>query len=1564
LVEVIADLGPDGYRYGSGCVVAGKTVLTAAHVIVGAVAVTVRDTGKRVHSAEVDAAFVGDSAGLGPGCGPDLALLQVNGLPGDGYPPLCLGRLARESAAPVVLERCHAFGYPGFAESREPGPRRDSVQAVGAIAALSNFTRGLLGMVVSLEPAELDSRRAGPGESPWSGMSGGPVVAEDRLIGVVVAHSLAEGSSSITVLPVTALEANPAHPLWGPGVPDPAAWWRRLAVGGPADLHLLPTPGSDLTVERPSVYLAQVERVAPTELFGRAAELGQLAEFCTAADRGPYLWMRGPAWAGKSALLSWFVLHPPPRVRVLSFFITARLASQDDRVAFADAVLEQALALRGQPIPALLTESTRDAHLLTQLGEAAAVCRARGERLVLVVDGLDEDRGADRHSIAALLPARPVAGLRIVVASRPNPPLPPDVPEGHPLRDPAVEWELAPSPHAALTRASTQAEVKRLLAGHAADRDLLGLIAGAGGGLTARDLAELTGQQAWQVEDRLGVVTGRTFVPRAGSWQDAESYLLGHEELQKEALALLGPAAVAGYRQRVHNWAAEYERRGWSEDTPDYLLLGYFRLTLATGPLALITSLATSPARQARMLARSGADSTAAEELTLAMDALLAEAPPNLTLMVTLAVHRDVLLWRNRNISVELPELWARLGAHDRAAALAGSIADPEKRKAALGRVLATATQASADPRSSDDTGSSDTPLVLDGAESDDRVRQDVAALLAMALTASSADVAVLFHAAEATAVQATDPDLRAELWNDIAADKGSATAVHEAPAEPGTTLVDSYLLSPELTPLIERAAARGDFELAIRLLPVVLRTDPDSKLPATIVDRMVKAGHPERAERTALSFTTKKARESALDRLLELAIKAMETMGVSADVLVCAVRIARALAALGGAPTGVARVAQVAADFGDNELARALLAEALDSLGTPPSLGTHPSDPVFSAEKDALLRVLRVMAGLGDQAEAEAIAIARATGTTQLDALLAVAEVALGRGEQAAARTLAVRVLEAAAATDWGWLTDQRWDEYHWKRRVDAGHSYQVLRGAAILLARLGEVERGSAAASALPEAFRSAMLAGIVEAALDCGQLAQAEALREHITISFHRDRLLPHFIKAYLQGGKHAAALAAAQSAPDADTRGRLITQMIRTAVQPRDGIPYSAVLDAAVALIDEVREHHLQAALRLHVARNATVHADPAQAWELVEAAEAAARSVPDPAPQAEALTAAAWALLPGVDIGRIGMLTVAAEAAARQIPDPTARGAALVEIGAAVAVTGDPDRADHIFESAVQAVEIPSAWADRLAAQAIAAAKRGHPSAAQAQAASIGVLARWIAEPNNRVRAVEAQVTAAIHAGDLCQAERAAQAIEHPDQQALALIDVARARAAAGEAALGITVALTIATEERQADALAEVTRMAAAQGDLDVAEQAADAITARGGRSAALLTVAWAAARNGDLGRAERIVMAMADEGWQHLGRLAIQAQRDALPTKRAAPSNQPSPEPPTPQDLELPLPELLSQADAAPDHPATPRLLAKALRSGPCALVLAPLSRVDPPATRAAADTLLTLLR
>ena len=120
VVEVIADLGAPAasrYRYGSGCIVRGGTVLTAAHVVAGAVSVVVRDPDKREYAATVDPRFVGDVDGPGP----DLALLEIaDPAFGSDLPPIGLAAVDRDSAAGEPVERCHAVGYPWFAETPSP----------------------------------------------------------------------------------------------------------------------------------------------------------------------------------------------------------------------------------------------------------------------------------------------------------------------------------------------------------------------------------------------------------------------------------------------------------------------------------------------------------------------------------------------------------------------------------------------------------------------------------------------------------------------------------------------------------------------------------------------------------------------------------------------------------------------------------------------------------------------------------------------------------------------------------------------------------------------------------------------------------------------------------------------------------------------------------------------------------------------------------------------------------------------------------------------------------------------------------------------------------------------------------------------------------------------------------------------------------------------------------------------------------------------------------------------------------------------------------------------------
>ena len=334
-------------------------------------------------------------------------------------------------------------------------------------------------------------------------------------------------------------------------------------------------------------------------------------------------------------------------------------------------MLEQLAELLGQDLPPSLTAATRDAHLLGMLEQAAEACAAQGERLILVVDGLDEDRGIttgqDAHSIAALLPHDPPAGMRVVVAGRPDPPIPDDVPGWHRLRDRGIIRLLAPSAYAQDIKTLAQQELKRLLRGTPAQQDLLGLLTAARGGLSGPDLAALTGEPPWEIEDILHGVSGRTFTRRVSAWQPEagpEVYLLGHEELQATARAYLGDQRLAGYQDRLHAWAQEYRDRGWPAGTPEYLLRGYFQMLTATGDTARLVACATDAARHERMLDITGGDAAALNEVTITLDLVAAQDDPDLTAALRLARHRDYLADRNANI----PTQSARRVGHPRPA--------------------------------------------------------------------------------------------------------------------------------------------------------------------------------------------------------------------------------------------------------------------------------------------------------------------------------------------------------------------------------------------------------------------------------------------------------------------------------------------------------------------------------------------------------------------------------------------------------------------------------------------------------------------------------------------------------------------------------------------------------------------------------------------------------------------------------------------------------------------------------------------------------------------------------
>ncbi|MFT7837119.1 hypothetical protein Q5530_13315 [Saccharothrix sp. BKS2] len=1020
-----------------------------------------------------------------------------------------------------------------------------------------------------------------------------------------------------------------------------------------------------------SRYREQVRQIAPPELVGREAELAELAAFCLDDDAGSYRWWRAPKWAGKSALMSWFVLHPPDGVRVVSFFVTGRLAGQDHRGAFVEVVLEQLAELLAEPLPALLPEATREAHLVGMLAEAAELCRSRGERLVLLVDGLDEDRGAaaptGAHSIAALLPAHPAAGMRVVVSGRPNPPAPADLSPHHPLRDPLITRDLAVSARARVLRDDMELELDRLLRGGRAGRDLLGLVVSAAGGLGGPDLAELTGRDEHEVRRQLRTVAGRGFDVRPGRWRPGTVYLLGHEELQATAEERLGRAAIAGYRDRLHRWADGYRDRGWPEDTPEYLLRGYHRLLVATGDTARLVSCATDPARHDRVLDLSGGDGDALAEIAAAQDLLLTAEHPDLAALARLAVHRDRLVKRGSAIPERLPALWAGLGNVARAEALT----DPDRRPATAVH-LAGALAAGGHLDRAEELASSIT-------DPDRRTEAQLALVGSMiaaghveragavtrGLLAAQARIAALVLLARAAAG---------------AGDAAEALRLAASAREVAESLSGSDQREHALVSAAEAAIAAGDLRGAEELCGVI--AEPSLELPvlARLVVAAARSGDHERAGRLALlveNRVTAASRQERDHRPLVVALTATRD----------AAEVGEYISSIKPAHDRVDALVAWAAETGDPgplEDAVALLPEV---------------DRFTAAE-----RVVEAFMVLGDVRRAEEVAAEHAPWPA---VLVAIGQAALAHGQPEVARRLAVEAEVAA------------------RSRSDAADRPAALLSLALAHAARGHAVEARRLATALGEVAPDRdRLLDLVRVEIAMGGWGRAEELAVHAGDDV-RTRAFRLLVAAARERGDHRGAERLAWLVPDSPDRVELLVELARDLAAA--GSPDRAERIAGSMPDGYWRAEALMAALSgdPHFAARAAGHAGslPHLPWR-ARLLTAAARAGRDDAlfARAEAVVrrmanplARVRALLDLADAGRAtGRYDLARSALARAraaLPDiarPGHRARAALALVAARARLGDHDGAAELARSFEE--DAYQAKAETLVVRALATAE--------------------------------------------------------------------------------------------------------------------------------------------------------------------------------------------------------------------------------------------------------------
>ncbi len=1249
IAEIIVALEDPPGRRGSGYRVGPGAVLTAAHIVEGAASVRAR------FDADLPGEWTAEVISCWTDPRSDLAVLTV--APREGEPAVAVPRFGRIGGDRAAVLAVQAVGFPRFKLKSDDGVEdhpqryRDSHQADGSVAVLSNRREGTLEITV-LPPG----RDPDPGLSPWEGMSGAAVWVGDRIVGVIAKHHRSDGLGRLAAarldLVLEGLDPGRSAEL-------------RTLLGLPDLLPDVVPPSAGERVR--TAYQAQVRDIAPDRLLDRDAELDELVAFC-AGDQ-PYAWWQAEPWAGKSALMSWFVLHPPAGVDVVSFFVTARLAGQSDSDACTDALIEQLAALVGESPAGLLTAGARRGTMLQLLDEAAGRAREAGRRLLLVIDGLDEDSGgATGLSIAALLPRRPPSEVRVLVASRPHPPIPDDIADNHPLRTMTLR-QLDVSEHARDVERRAKLELKQLLAGEQLRRDVLGLITAAGGGLTLADLEQLTEQPPFEIELLLGGVFGRSVGSRTGNpsvgYPDERVYLFTHETLRLVAEQQYGNS-LAAYRDRLYAWADSYQQRGWPADTPHYLLRSYPRMIASSGDLPRLVTCATDHVRHDRIRDLTGGDALAFTEISTAQQIILAQPDPDLTGLARLAAERHHLTNRNSNIPTNLPAVWARVGQLTRAEALANSIPNPDRRAGALIQLAEVVTVCGDHGHATRLIGEAE---ALTAQIAEPRSRASVLVRLALEVgTGGDRERAVrLADEAEALTGQIINPLWRAHALVRLALEVGTGGDRERTVrlADEAELLIGQIAAPDSRTQILARVAvataAGGDCVRAEALIGQI--TDPGRRAEALVrLAEVVAGGDRDRAARLAgeaeaviEQITNLSWRAEALVRLAEVVAggdrdRAARLAGEAEAVIEQTINPERREWVL-------VRLLTVAAVGGDHDRAEVLIEQINDQ---------YPRG-------EALARLAEAVAAGGDHDWAEVL-IGQITHPSQrAEAVSQLAEVAAVGGDRDRAARLAG---EAEALTAQNIDLDQR--AWMLARLADAVATNGDHGRAEILIGQITDQVR------------RTDTLVRLVEVATAGGDRDRAarladetEALIGQITDPTRRVEALARFVEVATAGGDRdrAARLTDETEAlvgqiTNPNHRGKVLVQLTGAVATNGD-------YERAEMLVGQITNPSQRAEAVSQLAEVMAASDDQDGAVQLIREAESLIGQIADPDQRWQTLIRLVE-VVAGRDHDRAAQLGGEAEVLIRKITNPYRRAQELIRLVEVVA-GGDRDGAIRLAD---------------------------------------------------------------------------------------------------------------------------------------------------------------------------------------------------------------------------------------------------------------------------------------
>ncbi|MCE6994390.1 hypothetical protein LZG04_06145 [Saccharothrix sp. S26] len=1040
-------------------------------------------------------------------------------------------------------------------------------------------------------------------------------------------------------------------------------------------------------------------------------------------------------------------------------------------------------------------------------------------------------------------------------------------------------------------------ELKRLLHGTSAEHDLLGLLTAAGGGLTAADLAELTGWSTWDVDDHLRTVTGRSFRRRDAHYEPGRSpdvYLLGHEELHLKAIDMLGASRMRDYRDRLHGWADTYRDRRWPTDTPEYLLRGYFAMLTSTKDLDRMLGCCIDPARHDRMLEVSGGDAAALAEIAATQQFMLSDETPNLTAMARLAVHRDHLTGRNKWLPRDLPALWAGIGHVDRAESLATSVTTSNERDRALRAAVEAVIRLGDLDRAVDLTSSiGDLPYHSDALES----------VVAAIVDRGDLDRArVLITRAETTF----------QLVKDSRRQGAALTSVVRSLIELGEhghaehlagSIVHQRFRGEALRAVVVAAAARGNLDRAIRLAHAIEDTRSRGLALLAVVEA-VAGDDLDRAEALALEIADTAAQGRALTTVVRHLVERgdLEHASMSAERIM---DTSRRFSALVHVPW--ARQGSAAFD-------RALVAMRATTDATDPGQSLTSAvrgvmasdDPDLEADLLRRASLGRLVAGM-NQGRALLTAIYAAIAADDFDgadaltaaitdvrhrgrALQVLTESALRLGHldrvpgfldriealadftDASVRhgqALAAAVRAATAAGD-----EARVDRLFARATASAHAMPDARRRSEALYAvvqagvAVGEVSRVRQVVESITSTtYRDQAIVLIARAAVAAGDLDRAESLTRSISRSAYKGRALVAVIRAATASGDVERATRALQLATalarhtaDTDWQGNMLTPVIREVVRIGD-------LGRAEALADSITDaaHRSRALSKLFASAR---QIDPERAQTLLDKAKATARGISDTYQRDRAINDLV------LDVGMAGDVTEA-EALAYSISDPPIRDSALSRV----------DTAAFVFRRTARRSTTGSAEPEEksVASSVHAALANGDFDHAEA-------LARSIADPGYRSLMFESLVKAAITTGDLDRATALIAAIPEAARRRFAVTNMVRRVIATGNHERAAQLVADWEAEDHDGLPAELNVEIAIASGDLDRAEALVHRTVTRFNRGSMMGLVVDAAIRAGDLDRAERLALSLIET--EHSARplkSAIDSMTDAGCFDRAA---------------------------------------------------------------------------